>query len=205
MTRSSNPALVIATRNPGKVREFQRMLSDLPFRILSLDDAGVSATVEETGTTFLENATLKARGYAEASGLLTLAEDSGLEVDALGGAPGVYSARYARQGQTDEEGVQKLLEEMEDVPGWKRQARYRAVIAIAGPPLGDEVKTFEGACEGAISHVPAGDGGFGYDPVFWVPAARKTAAEMRPEEKDAISHRGAAARSAAQFLRSLTL
>lgn len=203
MCDSDAPILVIATRNPGKVREFRQLLDGLPFRVMSLDDVGVGIEVEETGDTFAANAELKAQAYQAASGELTLADDSGIEVDALDGAPGVYSARYFRDGQTDEEGRNHLLKEMFDVPGWSRQARYRAVIAVVGKQTGDKVHLFEGACEGAVAHGPIGEGGFGYDPIFWLPPERKTMAELSAVEKDAISHRGVAARAATEYLKSI--
>jgi XTP/dITP diphosphohydrolase len=203
MPSSVLPVLVIATRNPGKAREFQQLLQDLPFRILSLEDVGVDIEVEETGDTFAENAILKAEQYHAASGELTLADDSGIEVDALAGAPGVYSARYLRPGQTDEEGRDHLLAQMMDVPGWKRQARYIAVIAIVGDRAGNRPQLFDGSCEGAIAHGPIGGGGFGYDPIFWLGAERKTMAELSTQEKDVISHRGIAVRKAAKYLQSI--
>ena len=203
MPLSDLPVLVIATRNPGKAREFQQLLQDLPFRILSLEDVGVDIEVEETGDTFAGNASLKAKQYHAASGELTLADDSGIEVDALDGAPGVYSARYLRPGQTDEEGRDHLLAQMVGVPGWKRQARYLAVIAIVGDRTGNQPQLFEGSCEGAIAHGPIGDGGFGYDPIFWLGVERKTMAELSAQEKDAISHRGIAVRKAAGYLQSI--
>lgn len=203
MSNNDAPVLVIATRNPGKVREFRQLLGGLPFRVLSLDDVGVDIEVEETGDTFAANAELKARAYQEASGELTLADDSGIEVDALDGAPGVYSARFFREGQTDEEGRDHLLKEMVDVPGWSRQARYRAVIAVVGNQTGGQVHLFEGACEGAVAHGPIGEGGFGYDPIFWLAPERKTMAELSASEKDAISHRGIAARAAVKYLKTI--
>ena len=203
MPLSALPVLVIATRNPGKAREFQQLLQDLPFRILSLEDVGVDIEVEETGDTFAGNASLKAKQYHAASGELTLADDSGIEVDALDGAPGVYSARYLRPGQTDEEGRDHLLAQMVGVPGWKRQARYLAVIAIVGDRTGNQPQLFEGSCEGAIAHGAIGGGGFGYDPIFWLGVERKTMAELSAQEKDAISHRGIAVRKAAKYLQSI--
>jgi XTP/dITP diphosphohydrolase len=203
MPSNALPVLVIATRNSGKAREFQHLLEDLPFRILSLEDVGVDIEVEETGDTFAENAILKAKQYHAASGELTLADDSGIEVDALGGAPGVYSARYLRPGQTDEEGRDHLLAQMVGVPGWKRQARYLAVIAVVGDRTGARPQLFEGSCKGAIAHGPIGGGGFGYDPIFWLGAERKTMAELSAQEKNVISHRGIAVRKAAEYLQSI--
>ncbi len=203
MAATGNSILVIATRNPGKAREFRLLLEGLPFRVLTLDDLGVQIEVEETGDTFAANAKLKVEGYHAATGELTLADDSGIEVDALDGRPGVYSARYVRPGQTDEEGRNRMLAEMAHVPGWSRQARYRAVIAVCGGLTGNLVHLFDGTCEGAIAHEPIGEGGFGYDPIFWVPAERRTMAELSASEKDAISHRGIATRKAVDYLKTL--
>lgn len=204
MTNLDNPTLVIATRNPGKLQEFRQLLAGLPFRIVSLDEIGIEIVVEETGDTFAANATLKAEHYHTACGELTLADDSGIEVDALNGRPGVRSARYARPGQTDEEGREHMLVEMADIPGWRRQARFRAVIAVVGPQTGRQVHLFEGTCEGAITHGAIGDNGFGYDPIFWLPGERRTMAELSAKEKDAISHRGVASRGAISYLKTLT-
>ncbi len=184
--------LVLATRNTGKIREFKRLLSAADVELVGLDETGVTEEVEETGSTFEENARLKAERYAALTGEMVLADDSGLEVDALDGRPGVLSARYGGPGLSDEDRVEKLLEELKDVRGWKRTARFRAVLALAG--VTDGVVTEEGVVEGAIAHQPIGDGGFGYDPVFWLAAHAKTSAELTGEEKDAVSHRGAALR-----------
>ena len=190
--------LLIATRNSGKIREFSRMLSklstDLVFDVVGLDDLRIDIEVEETGSTFEENAVLKARQYADASGEVTLADDSGLVVDALNGAPGVLSARYGGDGLDDEERVNLLLENMHEVPGWQRTARFVAVIALVGPGVPGGLVTSEGVVEGAIMHEPIGHDGFGYDPVFWIPRCTKTTAQMSAAEKDAISHRGIALR-----------
>ena len=190
--------LLIATRNSGKIREFSRMLSklstDLVFDVVGLDDLRIDIEVEETGSTFEENAVLKARQYADASGEVTLADDSGLVVDALNGAPGVLSARYGGDGLDDEERVNLLLKNMYEVPGWQRTARFVAVIALVGPGVPGGLVTSEGVVEGAIMHEPIGHDGFGYDPVFWIPRCTKTTAQMSASEKDAISHRGIALR-----------
>ncbi len=195
--------LLIATRNTGKLREFQRLFDGLPYELADLAAAGVRAEISETGRTYEENARLKASGYAAASGLLTLADDSGLEVDALGGEPGVMSARYGGPGLSDADRVRLLLERMKDVPGWTRQARFRAVLALAGPGVPGGIVTTEGTVVGAIAHEPIGTGGFGYDPVFWLKGLAKTMAELSPDQKDAISHRGQAARNMAVVLRRL--
>lgn len=182
--------LVIATRNLGKVKEYAELLADYDFNLLSLDDVGVDIDVEETGTTFAENATLKATQYAEASSKLTLADDSGLEVDALDGEPGVYSARYGGEGLTDAQRYRKLLAEMRDVPLLDRTARFRCVIAIAQP--GKPAKTADGTLEGHIAFQSKGSFGFGYDPVFHVDGYRMTLAQIDPTRKNRISHRARA-------------
>ena len=182
--------LLIATRNPGKLREYEQLLAGLPLSLTYLSREGITQEVEETGETFAENAIRKAQEYARVSGLLTLADDSGLEVDALGGEPGVHSARYAGPGADDEDRYQLLLEKMQDVPWEKRGARFRCVIAIADPE--GETYNAEGACEGMIAVAPQGDYGFGYDPVFYLPEHDRTMAELPPEVKNRISHRARA-------------
>ena len=179
--------IVVGTRNAGKIREIQRALADCPFEIVGLPDDGIP-DVEETGVTFQENAILKARQYCQSTGEYCLADDSGLEVDALGGEPGVYSARYAGEGASDTDNNQKLLKALQQVPPAKRTARFRSVLALAGPD-GSLLLT-EGACEGIILADARGTGGFGYDPLFFMPDHEKTLAEMTVEEKNRISHRG---------------
>ena len=192
--------LLLATRNPGKVREFTQLLAGVPFKLTSLEEANVAEDVEETGTSFQENAVLKAKAYACLSGMLTLADDSGLEVDALGGEPGVTSARYGSAEFSDEERVQLLLDKLRGVPLEKRTARFRCVIAIAKPS--GEVGTVEGVVEGVIQYKPEGANGFGYDPVFYLPERGCTTAQLSMEEKNIISHRGQAARRAVDLLKS---
>lgn len=183
--------LLVATRNAGKVIEYSEMLAALNVNWLSLDDAGVTSDVEETGDSFLANAILKARTYAAMTGLLTLADDSGLEVDALDGTPGIYTARYGGLGLTAVQRYQHLLHNLRMVPWERRSARFRCVIAIAG--RSDRLlATAEGVCEGMIAEKPAGDGGFGYDPVFYLPDREQTMAQLPSIEKHAISHRGQA-------------
>lgn len=186
--------IVLASRNAGKVREIRELLADLPVEVESLLDHPEVAEVEETGTTFSENAILKARAVAEATGGLALADDSGIEVDALGGAPGVYSARFAGPDATDAQRNARLLERLAGVPAEGRTARYVAAIAIASP--GGEVRTTVATCEGSIAEAPRGTGGFGYDPIFVVPGRGLTMAEIPSEEKNRISHRGRALRQA---------
>jgi len=199
--------LLVATRNSGKVREFSRMLShlstDTVFDVVGLDDLRIDLEVKETGSTFEENAVLKARKYADVSGEVTLADDSGLVVDALNGAPGILSARYGGDGLNDEDRVRFLLENMYDIPGWERTARFIAVIALVGPGVPGGLVTSEGVIEGAIMHEPIGQNGFGYDPVFWIPRRAKTTAQMSAAEKDGISHRGIALRGMSSTLKAL--
>ena len=193
--------LLIATSNPGKLAEYEDLFRKVPYQVVRPAQAGVELNVEEDGATFQENAVKKARAFAQASGLLTVADDSGIEVDALDGRPGVLSSRYAGPGASDEDRVRLLLREMKEVPWEKRTARFRCVIAIARP--NGPIETCEGTCEGMIAHQSRGANGFGYDPVFYLPERRVTMAELPPEEKNAISHRGRAARKAAERLRSL--
>ncbi len=184
--------LVIATSNPGKAKEIQEVLKDLPLEIKTLKDFPQITPPEEAGKTFFENALLKAKYYAEKTGCLCLADDSGLEVEALGGAPGIYSSRYAGEDATDEENNKKLLKELEGVPLEKRRARFVCVIVVCYPD-GKYIKS-EGIWEGRIALEPRGSFGFGYDPLFLVSEYnyQKTAAELKPEEKNKISHRGKA-------------
>ena len=195
------PRLLLATSNPGKVAEFRRLLDGCGWEIVTPAEVGLSLDVEETGQTYAENATLKAVEYAEASGLVALADDSGLEVDALGGRPGPLSARYAGPDLTDQERVQALLEELAGVPDKERTARFRCLIAIAKPA--GKVELVEGTVEGQITHEPRGENGFGYDPVFLLPERGMTTAELPSDEKHAISHRGAAAREARTVLEKM--
>ncbi len=189
--------LLVATTNRGKLLEFRALLADLPFELVDLMGAGVSDEIEETGTTFEENARLKAEGYAGLSGMLTLADDSGLEVAALGGEPGVYSARYGGEA-TAEARYRLLLRKLEGVPFHERLARFVSVIAIADP-MG-RVETVEGTVGGVIEFEPRGTGGFGYDPVFLLIDRGVTMAELDPDEKNRISHRAEALRKARPIL-----
>lgn len=197
------PALVIATRNAGKLREFKRLFSSLDVDVTGLDEAGIAGEVEETGRTFEENACIKAAAYGRMWAGTLLADDSGLEVDALGGEPGVRSARYGDAGFSDEERVRFLLEKMKGVPKQRRRARFRSVLAIVGPGTGAEPVTVEGVLEGAIACQSLGSNGFGYDPVFWLPEQGRTVAQLSAEEKDEVSHRGRASRLALPVLRGL--
>ena len=195
---NDKPKLLIATRNEGKMRELRQLLGGVPHEIASLDDLGIADEIEETGATFEENAALKAEGYSQLSGLLTLADDSGLEVDALGGAPGVRSARYAGADASDADRVSLLLKNLEGTGADDRTARFRCVIAISAP--GERTRLYSGVCEGRITAEPRGDNGFGYDPVFDFPELGMTMAELPSERKNAVSHRARAAKKAAAAL-----
>jgi XTP/dITP diphosphohydrolase len=190
--------LVVATANPGKLREFRYLLAGLPFRLTSLGELQLPSP-EETGSSFLANATLKARHAAALSGSAALADDSGLEVDALGGAPGIHSARYAGPQADDTANNLKLVAALAGLPAEQRRARYRCALVFVesadAPAL-----TAHGAWEGVILDAPRGTAGFGYDPYFWLPEFNKTVAELDPTEKNRRSHRGAAARALRELL-----
>lgn len=191
---------MIATRNEGKLREISLLLADLPVRLRSFADFPRVQEAEETGTTFAENATLKARACAVQTKLLTLADDSGLEVDALGGRPGVYSARYAGAGATDDERIRRLLGELGDVPDEKRGARFVCAMAVADPAT-NLLRVFTGTCDGRIAIEPRGQSGFGYDPVFIPEGHTETFGELPSRVKEQISHRARALAAAVSFLR----
>jgi XTP/dITP diphosphohydrolase len=193
--------LLVATHNQGKVREYRELLADLPLEVTYLDPEGITLEVAETGATFEENARLKAVAYAELSGFWTWADDSGLEVDALAGAPGVYSARYAGPNATDADRYRKLLDAMTGVPWKHRTARFRCSVALATPD--GDVRTADGVCEGIIAFGPAGSNGFGYDPVFYLPGNDQTMAQLPPEVKNQVSHRGRAAQNALALLKDM--
>jgi XTP/dITP diphosphohydrolase len=189
------PKLLLASANRGKLRELRAILEGLPVELVGLDDAGAGEPpeVEETGDTFLENALLKARAYADWSGLAAVADDSGLEVDALGGAPGVRSARYAGQGASDRANLDKLLAELNGVLPERRTARFRCTAVLVDPAAGEWHA--EAAWEGRLLAAPRGTGGFGYDPVFVPDGWDRTSAEVDQATKDAASHRGKAFRA----------
>jgi XTP/dITP diphosphohydrolase len=193
--------VVVATRNQGKLRELVPLLADsgLDLELLTIDELAPSAELREDETTFEGNALAKARQAAAATGLPALADDSGLEVDALGGAPGVYSARYAGVGATDAANNAKVLEAMRGVSAERRTCRYRCVAAFVDPRSGVEVWR-AGACEGVLLEAPRGDGGFGYDPLFLVPGRGETMAEIALPDKNRLSHRAAAFRALAAAL-----
>ena len=188
---------VLASQNKGKLAEMSEILSGLGVEIVLESDLGVQVDVEETGETFLDNARLKARAVMEATGLPAVADDSGLCVDALGGGPGVYSARYGGGSLSDEEKLRLLLSNMRGAPG--RGAHFETAVVCAFPG-GDEL-TASGRVDGTIAYAPMGEGGFGYDPIFFYPPKSKTFAQLSAEEKAAVSHRGNALRAFAEKLR----
>lgn len=190
--------LLIATHNPGKVAEYRSLLFDLPLGVTWLDEVGITEDVEETEDSFHGNAILKARHYAGLTGLWTWADDSGLEIDALDGRPGVYSARYGGKGLTDADRYRKVLDEMAQVPDAQRTARFRCVVAIAQP--GGKVDTRDGTLEGMIARAPSGSHGFGYDPIFYIPGFHATLAELERGVKNEMSHRAEAAARAREML-----
>jgi XTP/dITP diphosphohydrolase len=196
--------LLVATNNPGKLEEYQHLLRDLPLEITSLRQEAIDYEPEETGVTFEENAVLKANAFAERSGLLTLADDSGLEIDRLGGAPGVHSARYGgtRRGE-DVRRYELVLRQLEGVPQPERTGRFRCVVALATPE--GQVTMAEGAIEGVIAFEPQGEHGFGYDPIFFIPEFDCTMAQLPPETKNRISHRARAVRAAVPIIRRLVM
>lgn len=193
--------LLIATHNPGKIEEYEELLAGLPLELTYPAQEGLDIEVAETGASFAENARLKAAAYTRASGLVALADDSGLEVDALGGEPGIHSARYAGTGASDKERYRLLLEKLREVPWEERTARFRCVIAVATP--GGQVHTAEGICEGIIAFAPKGEHGFGYDPVFYLQEYGKTMADLPPETKNKISHRARAVQRAREILEEI--
>jgi XTP/dITP diphosphohydrolase len=197
---SEHAELLVATHNAGKVRELTALLEGLPLRLRMLSELPWIAEAEETGDTFAQNAALKARHYCSESGLWTMADDSGLVVDALGGAPGVYSARYGGRGISYAERMALLLEALSASADTERRARFVCVIALAAPHTG-EVETFEGVCEGRIAQAPRGTGGFGYDPLFIPDGYTQSFGELPPEVKQRLSHRSRALMQAQSYLR----
>jgi XTP/dITP diphosphohydrolase len=197
------PKLLLATGNQGKLRELKSLFQGLSYELVTPSEVDISTDVDETGGSLEENATLKATAAAAKSGLLTLADDSGLEVIALGGGPGVLSARYAGENASDSERIDHLLSQLKDIPWESRQASFRCVLAVATPE--GQVRLFPGACHGAITFNPRGDKGFGYDPVFYLAQANVTMAELSLEDKNRVSHRGRAAKKAIAVLRELAV
>jgi XTP/dITP diphosphohydrolase len=193
--------LLVATTNRGKIREYRSLLNGLPFQLVTPDELGINIEVEENRPSYEENASTKAKAYARAGRLITLADDSGLEVDVLGGEPGIRSARAAGEAATDKDRIEHLLARLEGVPLEKRTARFECVIAIA---VTEEITELcHGECRGFIALEPGGKYGFGYDPVFYLPEFDKTMAELPLEIKNRISHRGQAAREAYRVLEKI--
>jgi len=193
--------LLLGTNNQAKVREYKSLLQNIPFELVTLAEEGITVVVSEVGESLEENARLKALAWAGQSCLLTLADDSGLEVDALGGEPGRLSARYAGEGASDRDRIDYLLARLKGVPWQERSARFRCVIAVATPK--GVVKLCSGECRGFITLEPRGEEGFGYDPVFYLPEPGKTMAELPFEIKNQVSHRGQAARRVYPLLERL--
>jgi XTP/dITP diphosphohydrolase len=193
--------LLLASQNPGKVAEMRELVAGLPFRVVSPADLGIREAPDETGTSFIENAVLKARHYARRSRVLTVADDSGLSVDALDGGPGLYSSRFGGEGATDADRNRLMLEKLAGVPADRRGARFTSAVAVA---RGDEV-LFEtvAAVEGRIAEAPRGPHGFGYDPLFFYPPFGRTFGEVAPAEKARVSHRGQAFARLREFLTRL--
>lgn len=193
--------VLLATNNPGKLREYSLLLEGPDIELVTPLIQGVNLKVEESGATMAENAIRKATAYAAVSRLVSLADDSGLEVDALGGEPGVMSARYAGEGASDRERLDYLLRRLDGVPWERRTARFRCIIALAAGS--QDVRLFQGECPGIIAFEPRGEGGFGYDPIFYLPQYGKTMAELSIDIKNRVSHRGQAARKVRPVLESL--
>ncbi|MDY0969820.1 XTP/dITP diphosphatase [Siccibacter turicensis] len=193
--------VVLATGNAGKVRELAALLADFGLDIIAQTELGVDSA-DETGLTFIENAILKARHAARITGLPAIADDSGLAVDALGGAPGIYSARYAGEDASDRQNLEKLLAALESVPDDKRQAQFHCVLVYLRHAEDPTPLVCHGSWAGVIARTPAGEGGFGYDPIFYVPSVGKTAAELSRDEKSAISHRGQALKLLLEAMRN---
>ena len=192
--------VVIATKNKGKAKDFEALFAPLGYEVVTMFDVAPDLEIEETGTTFEENAVLKAETLAKQLNTIVIADDSGLAVDALNGEPGVYSARYAGD-HDDEANIVKVLEKLQGVPTEKRTARFCCALAIAGPEI--ETTTLFGTCEGVILEEKRGTNGFGYDPIFFVQALNRAMAELSPEEKGSISHRGNAIRQLKEKLSTL--
>ena len=181
---------IVASRNKGKLREIEEILRNFPFKVISMEEAGVYKNIEENGETFEQNALIKAREVFKSVKEIVMADDSGLEVDFLNGAPGIYSSRFAGENSTDQQRNSKLLKLLEGVPFEKRRARFVCTIAVLFPD--EKYFTVKGTCEGYIGYEPVGKNGFGYDPLFFLPEYNMTMAQMEPSQKHKISHRGKA-------------
>jgi XTP/dITP diphosphohydrolase len=195
------PELLLASANPGKIREYRSLLDGVGYRIVTLADRGMAGVVIESGDSYEQNASLKATAHAASARLVTVADDSGLEVDAIDGEPGVFSARFAGEDATDWDRIQSLLARLEGIPWEKRTARFKCVIAVATP--GGELELCHGECLGIVALEPRGALGFGYDPVFYLPDLGKTMAELPLEVKNQVSHRARASATARQVLKRL--
>ncbi|NWA72078.1 XTP/dITP diphosphatase [Serratia proteamaculans] len=193
--------VVLATGNPGKVRELADLLADFGLNVVAQTELGVESA-EETGLTFIENAILKARHAAQITGLPAIADDSGLAVNALGGAPGIYSARYAGVDASDQQNLDKLLVALKDVPQSSRGAQFHCVLVYMRHAEDPTPLVFHGSWAGEITHAAAGEGGFGYDPIFYVPELGRTAAELSRDEKRTVSHRGKALKLMLEAMRN---
>jgi XTP/dITP diphosphohydrolase len=193
--------LLLASQNPGKLTEMRLLAEGLPYRVLGPREVGIAESPEETGRSFLENAVLKARHYARVSGLLTVADDSGLSVAALGGGPGLHSSRFGGEGASDADRNRLLLQKLAGVPPAQRGARFTSAVAVARD--GEVLFQTEESVEGLIAEAPAGENGFGYDPIFFYPPFGRTFGEVPREEKDRVSHRGKAFAKLRAFLQSL--
>jgi XTP/dITP diphosphohydrolase len=193
--------VLIASGNRGKIREFSELLLGSALRPIAPQDLGIVLEVEETGSSYLENALIKGHAYATAAAMVALADDSGIEVDALGGAPGIYSARFGGVGLSDSDRTARLLEQLQLTGGQSRSARYRCALALVRTD--GDIRQAEGTCEGVITKAPRGSNGFGYDPVFFLPDYGKTMAELSSEEKHRVSHRARAVRSLLDALTDL--
>lgn len=196
-------SIVIATHNEGKAKEFEALFSQFQIKVKTLKDYPELGEIEETGTTFEENAKIKAETIANALGKIVIADDSGLMVDALDGRPGVYSARYAGEDKSDQKNNEKLLQELQGVEESKRTARFYCALAVATPL--EETNLVSGTCEGRITSEPAGENGFGYDPIFFVESLGKTMAQLTKDEKNKISHRANAIRNLEEFIKTKVL
>lgn len=203
MSNAKRRRVLIATQNSDKVREIRRMLEHVPAEFVGIDQLDEVVAPEEDGLTFFENAAIKARYYAARFGEIALADDSGLVVDALDGAPGVHSARYGGEGLTDADRTELLLRELSEIPDENRKARFVCAVVVYDPAKGNDVVHASGAVEGSITREPRGENGFGYDPVFVPEGHHRTTAEMSAGEKDELSHRGRAIRAIAPTLQTL--
>jgi len=193
--------VILASSNPGKVREFSQILGEMGFTVIPQSQLAIPA-IEENALSFVENALLKARHAAEKSGLPAVADDSGLIVDALNGAPGMYSSRYAGEGATDSANLEKVLQEIRDIPPLKRTARFFCIIVYMSHHRDPIPIIREGVWEGRLTHAPVGQNGFGYDPIFFIPSLGRTSAQLTPEVKNSLSHRGQALRLLVEALRA---